>query len=428
MRACGTVLPTAPGVVAGRFDAAQYEFVNFRYGDILDDLEMLCREILALRSGLDFRMILTVSPVPLTATASNEHILRASTYSKSVLRAVAGDFCYDHSFADYFPSFELVTNPAAKSEHFEDNLRSVRPDAVAKVMTTFERLCLTDELQNDVTLAGVGDVDCEDALLDAFAAPMPTASESLNSPLLFVGNSHLGSVRQQAISNPMGQPLKFAATNFLAENPFAVVKTKRFRHFEFRKESPPDFSDFTCDNARVLIVVGCDFMGDGLVRMHGMLRPGGQGVNGREISPDLPIIQKTTPELIAFYEPAAKQIVHHAKNIEKFCNFEHVFWIAAPDMPEATARFRLGDEFVDSGSYNAHKAAYIQAFEKALRQKSSSVRFITHSATLSTQSGFSNNRFKANSNPWDIHCNPSFFQGSLASIRQALNPDHNSQT
>ena len=38
----------------------------------------------------DLRFLLTVSPVPLTATASGQHVLTATTYSKSVLRSAAG--------------------------------------------------------------------------------------------------------------------------------------------------------------------------------------------------------------------------------------------------------------------------------------------------------------------------------------------------
>ncbi len=423
IRACGTILPTAPGVIAGKFDDARYEFVNFRYGDVLSDLEALCHEIRALRGGRDFRMLLTVSPVPLTATASGEHILRASTYSKSVLRAVAGDFCADHSFADYFPSFEMVTNPAAKSGQFEDNLRSVRPDAVAVVMTTFERLCLADAPQDDVTSAGVGDVDCEDALLDAFALPDRTTPTSEKPPLLLVGNSHLGSGKVQADCNPMGQSLKFAATNFLAQNPFEVVQRNSFRRFEFREGMRSNFSDFTCDDARVLIIVGCGFMGDGIVRAHGAVEAGGEGINGRDISPDLPILQEVTPELVAFYGPVVNRIVMNARKIEEFCDFEHVFWIAAPDMTEGSARFRLGQEFVNSGSYKVHKEAYTRAFQETLGQQTGLVRFITHSPDdLNTQSGFADNRFRANSNPWDIHCNPDFYQGAFDQIWLALMP------
>lgn len=423
IRACGTVLPTAPGVVAGEFDNNRYEFVNFRYSDVLSDLESLCREIRTMRDGRDFRLLLTVSPVPLTATASGEHILRASTYSKSVLRAVAGDFCADHSFADYFPSFELVTNPVAKSGHFEDNLRSVRPDAVATVMMTFERLYLTGAIEDDITSAGVGDVDCEDALLEAFGVPEQAPSKSKDTPLLMVGNSHLASVKLWTKRNPLEQQVKFAPINFMTQNPFTTVEQNRFRRFEFSNKRGHPFSDFICEDSRYLIIVGCDFMGDGIIRAHGQLKAGGHGVDGRDISPTLPILHEVTPELIAFYATSVSRVIEGAKKIEEFCDFENVFWIAAPDMVEDTARFRLGDEFVDSGSFKVHKAAYTQAFQEALSTQSGVVQFITHSPNLSsTQSGFTDNRFRSVDMPWDIHCSPEFYREVMEQLRIKLLP------
>ena len=41
------------------------------------------------------RLLLTVSPVPLAATATPNHVLVASIHSKSVLRAVAGELAED---------------------------------------------------------------------------------------------------------------------------------------------------------------------------------------------------------------------------------------------------------------------------------------------------------------------------------------------
>ena len=50
---------------------------------------MLLRDLLR-DYNENMRFILTVSPVPLVATAGSEHVLAATLYSKSVLRAVAG--------------------------------------------------------------------------------------------------------------------------------------------------------------------------------------------------------------------------------------------------------------------------------------------------------------------------------------------------
>ena len=418
--ACGSILPVAPGVIAGQIDDNRHEFVNFRYNEVLADLCALHEGILALRGGRAFRMLLTVSPVPLTATASQNHVLSASTYSKSVLRAVAGDFCADHPFADYFPSFELVNNPAAKSAHFEDNLRSVKPDAVAMVMSCFERLCLQSAEDSGVTSAGIGDVDCEDALLDAFAPPAVIAGKVDNSPLLVVGNSHLAGARTHAEGNPFGQTVQFAMLNFLKPDPFATIKQRRFREFSFRAGLDDKFADFTAKDARTLIIVGCGFMGDGIVRVHGELRAGAPGCDGRKISPTMPIVSSVTDALVKTYAKSAGVIVQYARKIEEFCDFDQVFWIASPDMTEAVARFRLGDEFVDSAAFPHHRAAYLAAFQKALGT-AGKVRFVCHPTdSLSEASGFSKNVYAAHRNIWDIHCNASYFDAAFEQVWREL--------
>jgi hypothetical protein len=56
-----------------------------------------------------------------------------------------------------------------------------------------------------------------------------------------------------------------------------------------------------------------------------------------------------------------------------------------------------------------------------LGQQPSFVRFITHSSdSLSTQSGFTANQFRASPAPWDIHCNPKFYQGAFDQIWPTL--------
>ena len=81
--------------------------------------------------------VMTVSPVPLTGTASGRHVLQATTYSKAVLRAVAGELAQKYDHIDYFPSYEVITNQAARGCFYEENLRSVRREGVEAVMNIF---------------------------------------------------------------------------------------------------------------------------------------------------------------------------------------------------------------------------------------------------------------------------------------------------
>lgn len=171
-----------PGTAAGSFDPARHVFVNETYAGISAALRDALATLRAVNPGL--RVLLTVSPVPLTATASDNHVLVATTYSKSVLRAVAGDVAADAPMVDYFPSYEIITAPAYGGRFFAANKRSVLPDGVAHVMEQFfqgqmARFGAPDEAEEAGAAAlpeGDGESDaqegddlvCEEALLAAF--------------------------------------------------------------------------------------------------------------------------------------------------------------------------------------------------------------------------------------------------------------------
>lgn len=133
--ATGQCYPLCPGTEAGRFDPALHRFVNDRYPELRAALEEALKVMWQLNPAL--RVLLTVSPVPLTATAGGGHVLAATTYSKSVLRAVAGDLAADDARIDYFPSYEIIAGAPARAVFFEPNLRSVAAQGVALVMGHF---------------------------------------------------------------------------------------------------------------------------------------------------------------------------------------------------------------------------------------------------------------------------------------------------
>jgi hypothetical protein len=133
----GTVFPVCPGVIAGEFDSERYAFHNLSFVEIRDDLQKF-RELLHRKQPTKLaKILLTVSPVPLTATASGSHVMPATVYSKSVLRAVAGDLSARHADIDYFPSYEIITNPWRVGVFYDSNLRSVSKRGVETVMMTF---------------------------------------------------------------------------------------------------------------------------------------------------------------------------------------------------------------------------------------------------------------------------------------------------
>lgn len=175
----GAVFPMCPGTIRGTFSSNRHEFHNFSYPETLADLELLLNKARSINPTL--RFILTVSPVPLAATAENAHVMVATSYSKSVLRAVAGDLAIRHEFVDYFPSFELVAGPAIRGALFEPDMRNVSSRGVDIVMRHFfEQHALAGEVDEPLPLKKrwqkkkararhIDDIICEEGSLDQFS-------------------------------------------------------------------------------------------------------------------------------------------------------------------------------------------------------------------------------------------------------------------
>ena len=161
-----TVYPTAPGTLAGAWDPERYRFHNFSVAEVAEDLRAF--RALVQQTNRHFKMILTVSPVPLAATAGSDHVLLATTRSKSVLRAAASEVADADEGVDYFPSYELIATPFSGAQFFEPGLREVRPEGVAAVMRVFfdQHPPLSKEDQEDAD--ELDDIQCEDRLLEAF--------------------------------------------------------------------------------------------------------------------------------------------------------------------------------------------------------------------------------------------------------------------
>lgn len=139
----GSVYPLAPGVVSPHVDPDSYRFHNFDVQETVDDM-LLFLDYLG-KVNLNVRVILTVSPVPLIATYEPQHVLCATTYSKSVLRVAAEQIAKQVDWVEYFPSFEMITGAHTRGAFFEEDLREVRPEGVAYVMSVFSRHYLVDQ-------------------------------------------------------------------------------------------------------------------------------------------------------------------------------------------------------------------------------------------------------------------------------------------
>lgn len=173
----GAVYPIAPGVVAGTMNESLYSFKNFTFDEVKNDLEAWCVRLRTINPTI--RILLTVSPVALNATFENQNVWNATTYSKSVLRASAGEIANKLPYVDYFPSYEIITCPLMQGRYFEDDMREVKEIGVRHVMRVFEKHYLnkpnsvvnfkaepSSSMIHTSRIEGVSEIFCDENLLD----------------------------------------------------------------------------------------------------------------------------------------------------------------------------------------------------------------------------------------------------------------------
>jgi hypothetical protein len=205
----GYTYAACPGTSeGGTFDPEKHAFKNYEYPEILADME---RAITTMRGvNPDLKVILTVSPVPLTATASGKHVLVATTQSKSILRAVAGRLADTLPYVDYFPSYEIITGAPFRARFYEANLRSVTEKGVNFVMQSFFRALDPDSAEAPKPLSNTlatrararrADVVCEEEMLEAFAPDSKPEQkpEADAIKICVIGNSHIGTLRRALV-------------------------------------------------------------------------------------------------------------------------------------------------------------------------------------------------------------------------------------
>jgi hypothetical protein len=129
----GAVFPVCPGTIAGEFDPAKHHFVNLSMSQITDDL-IECRTQIR-RLNPNSRFVLTVSPVPLTATATGKHVVVASLESKATLRAAVAEAQAVRDDIEYFPSYELLMGWQTPPGSWDPDMRTVTQAGLDHVMS-----------------------------------------------------------------------------------------------------------------------------------------------------------------------------------------------------------------------------------------------------------------------------------------------------
>lgn len=174
----GAVYPVCPGTAGGEFDKERHQFVNFSVGDVVSDMNQAVGMVRD--RNPDAKIIITVSPVPLAATAIDRSVLVSTVYSKSVLRVAAEEITRAKDYAAYFPSYEIITAAFNRGSYFGSDLRSVTERGVGHVMRLFmKHYAGGAELAGEAAAAAeeaeshaekIVRVICEEEMLDAQAS------------------------------------------------------------------------------------------------------------------------------------------------------------------------------------------------------------------------------------------------------------------
>jgi hypothetical protein len=130
----GLYLNTAPTLWATRKTPGRFQVEITGVEENVVELERLYARLKALNPAM--RVIVTVSPVPMSATFSGRDVAVANTFSKSTLVAAAQVLQGAHEDVDYFPSYELVTLSPRAAAYGADSLH-VTNAVVGRVMEQF---------------------------------------------------------------------------------------------------------------------------------------------------------------------------------------------------------------------------------------------------------------------------------------------------
>jgi hypothetical protein len=173
----GAIFPLCPGTEGGKFDPARHEFYNQSVEDVIADMTEFIEALQVVNPKA--QIILTVSPVPLMATAEpGAHVLASTTYSKSVLRVAAEVLRKRFDEVHYFPSYEIITGSFNRGAYYAEDLRNVLETGVSHVMRLFmshatgnapalSRQAAPDEVAHQQRLAQeLVEVECDEIALD----------------------------------------------------------------------------------------------------------------------------------------------------------------------------------------------------------------------------------------------------------------------
>jgi hypothetical protein len=116
---------------------------KFHASSFAENLDNMVAAIETLRSINNAPVVITVSPVPLHATFTDDDVVVANQRSKAILLAVAREICERYPHCHYFPSYEIVSSTTGQT--YEADGRHVRRTVVEQIIDAFAKAMIRPE-------------------------------------------------------------------------------------------------------------------------------------------------------------------------------------------------------------------------------------------------------------------------------------------
>jgi len=275
-----------------------------------------------------------------------------------------------------------------------------------------------------------------------------------NLNLVCVGNSHMASF-SKALNNRLSDTedktlkfwpdsqMEFSWDNFRTNNFLSSPKFKANNPLGLKNED-------LIEKKYILVLVGLELSGNSIFKHFGNLAYANPAKlqNGYSCSPLMPYVHGkmiNTLEIAAHLEKrtAPTYSIDMCKNmfedsILRFLNkllqllknstFQNVYCVPAPNMPEMVARWRLGENYCNSGCQRVINNVYRKILEQLISKTETQQNVILHNTDFENKLGFIINKFANSVALNNNHVNPLYYEHIVSELIDRIakienNPD-----
>ena len=261
--------------------------------------------------------------------------------------------------------------------------------------------------------------------------------------IVCVGNSHLASFSKslkQSLEGISDVSLEFWPIQYMATQWNDFKSNSFLSSPKFNPGNPAGLqtADVTINSESVLVLVGLGLSGNFIFKLFGRLIYANPNEieNGYSCSPLMPYVHGNDVNNEAAMSHVSRRNAQcfsismcnemFSTSIRGFLSlllqlrsnapFKHIFSVPAPNMPERVARWRLGEDYCDSGCQRVINDAYRKKLRGLISMMEVSQNIITHDITFENHLGFIENAY-ANSHALnDNHVNQEYYNHIVSDL------------